>query len=592
MNRRIRHLPLILLLAFVPALPALAQLSIERTISVGQTVADRGFYVSSFNWANTGIVDITDVNVQLTLSAAPSSTMRLGQMYATLTHGVAQESERAAVLLNRPGVTSANAFGSSLGSLDVWFDDSGSAANVFGITNSSGTYQADGRLGVDPYGTRVAYDAAQITAGLSALNGAWLESGTWSLLVADAQSGNRAEIDSWSLRVLGTAAAEGTVDPGQAATISVAGAGTQTFGAVVSSTGSGAGAVKLAPVNGAKLWLSNGLSGAGDFRKQGEGILRLEGVSSNFSGKVVVDSGEVQLASSGALGTSGRLEIAGSNAIVRLLNSAVISNAIVVSNGSTARLDGVGRLAGGISGGGGLVKEGASTVTIEGLNTFTGATDISAGKLIVNGDISSSAVTVRSNAVLGGSGVVGSAVIENGGVIAPGNSPGSITNIGNLTWSGGGFYDWEIFNVAGTPGSEWDLIDVTGQLLFTNLSPTNQFSINLFSLSALPNTVGSLSGWNSNTNYSWTILSAASPITGFNAANFTLNLANFTNYNSLSGGLFTLAAQGNNLNLLFTASVGGGGGGQPIPEPGTWAAAALLAIAAIYIRLRRRSAAQ
>lgn len=591
MKRRIRQLPLILLSAVAPALPAFAQLSIERTITLDQTVPDRGFYVSSFAWTNTGIVDITDVNVQLTLSAAPSSTMRLGQMYATLTHGLAHESERVAVLLNRPGVTSANAFGSSLGSLDVWFDDSGSAANVFGITNSSGTYQADGRIGVNPFGTRVAYNSNQITAGLSALNGAWQDSGTWSLLVADAQSGNRAEIDSWSLRVLGTPATNGIVNPGAAATISVVGAGTQTFGAAVASASTGASAVKLAPVTGAKLWFSNGLSGAGDFRKQGEGILRLEGVSSNFSGKVVVDSGEVQLASSGALGTSGRLEIAGSNAIVRLLNSAVISNAIIVSNGSTARLDGVGRLAGGISGGGGLVKEGASTVTIEGNNTFTGATDISAGKLIVNGDISSSAVTVRSNAILGGSGAVGSAVIESGGVIAPGNSPGTMTNIGNLTWSGGGFYDWEIFNVAGVAGqtNTWDLIDVTGQLLFTNLSPTNQFSINLFSLSALPNTVGSLSGWNSNTNYSWTILSAASPITGFNAANFTLNLANFTNYNSLSGGLFTLAAQGNNLNLLFTASVGGGGGGQPIPEPGTWAAAALLAIAAGYIRFRRRA---
>ena len=51
----------------------------------------------------------------------------------------------------------------------------------------------------------------------------------------------------------------------------------------------------------------------------------------------------------------------------------------------------------------------------------------------------------------------------------------------------------------------------------------------------------------------------------------------------------SLAAQGNDLNLLFTAGVGGGGGGQPIPEPGTWAAAALLAIAAGYIRFRRRA---
>ena len=590
MNRHIRPLALILLSAFVPALPAFAQLSIERTITLDQIVPDRGFYVSSFVWSNTGIVSISDVNVQLSLSAAPGTTMRLGQMYASLTHGVALESERVAVLLNRPGVNNINAFGSNLGSLNVWFDDSVSAQNVYGITNASGTYAADGRIGVNPFGPRVAYNSNQNTAGLSALNGEWQESGRWSLLVADAQSGNRAEVDSWTLRVIGEGASNGVVNPGDASTIKSA-AGTQTIAAAVNASGTGVNAVNLSPAEGAKLLLSGGLSGAGDFRKQGNGILRLEGVSSNFSGKVVVDSGEVQLASSGALGTSGRLEIVGSNPLVRLVNSAVISNAIVLSNAGTTRFDGSGSLAGGISGTGGIVKEGASTLTIAGVNTFTGPTDVTAGKLVVNGVMSNSPVTVQSNAVIGGTGSVGEMTIFSGGTLAPGNSPGTMTNVGNLTWSGGGNYDWEIFNVAGSPGSEWDFIDVTGQLLFSGLSPTNQFSINLFSLSALPNTVGSLSGWNPNNNYSWTILSAGSSITGFNAANFTLNLANFTNNNALSGGLFSLAAQGNDLNLLFTANVGGGGG-QPIPEPGTWAAAALLAIAACYIRLRRRSAAQ
>ena len=590
MNRHIRPLALILLSAFVPALPAFAQLSIERTITLDQIVPDRGFYVSSFVWSNTGIVSISDVNVQLSLSAAPGTTMRLGQMYASLTHGVALESERVAVLLNRPGVNNINGFGSNLGSLNVWFDDSVSAQNVYGITNASGTYAADGRIGVNPFGPRVAYNSNQNTAGLSALNGEWQESGRWSLLVADAQSGNRAVIDSWTLRVIGEGASNGVVNPGDASTIKSA-AGTQTIAAAVNASGTGVNAVNLSPAEGAKLLLSGGLSGAGDFRKQGNGILRLEGVSSNFSGKVVVDSGEVQLASSGALGTSGRLEIVGSNPLVRLVNSAVISNAIVLSNAGTTRFDGSGRLAGGISGTGGIVKEGATTLTIAGVNTFTGPTDVTAGKLVVNGVMSNSPVTVQSNAVIGGTGSVGEMTIFAGGTLAPGNSPGAMTNVGNLTWSGGGFYDWEIFNVAGSPGSEWDFIDVTGQLLFSGLSATNQFSINLFSLSALPNTVGSLSGWNPNTNYSWTILSAGSSITGFNAANFTLNLANFTNNNALSGGLFSLAAQGGDLNLLFTAAVGGGGG-QPIPEPGTWAAAALLAIAACYIRLRRRSAAQ
>ncbi|MEY3481328.1 MAG: hypothetical protein RIQ71_2103, partial [Verrucomicrobiota bacterium] len=60
---------------------------------------------------------------------------------------------------------------------------------------------------------------------------------------------------------------------------------------------------------------------------------------------------------------------------------------------------------------------------------------------------------------------------------------------------------------------------------------------------------------------------------------------NFTNNNALSGGLFTLAASGNDLNLIFTAA--GGPGPSAVPEPGTWAAAALLAGAA-FMRWRRR----
>jgi autotransporter-associated beta strand protein len=247
-----------------------------------------------------------------------------------------------------------------------------------------------------------------------------------------------------------------------------------------------------------------------------------------------------------------------------------------------------GNSAGAISGAGGLVKAGADALTLAGQNTFSGATTVEAGKLVVNGSISNSAVTVQSGAVLGGSGAVGATTILAGATIAPGNSPGTLTNIGDLTWSGGGSYDWEIFNATGTPGTDWDFIAVTDQLLFADISSTNRFNINIYSLSALPDTLGPLAGWNPTTNFSWTILSASNGLVGFNAANFTLNLGNFANNNSLGGGLFSLAQQGNDVKLLFTVGEPGPGP-EPVPEPGTWAAAALLAVAAGYTRWRRRS---
>ena len=406
-----------------------ATLSIERTVTVDQNVPDLGNYVSTVTWTNMGITNITDVNVQLSMTSAAGSTMRLGNMYATLTHGLASEDERVAVLLNRPGVNNTNAFGSNLGSLNVWFDDSVSATNVYGITNATGTYAADGRLGVNPYGPRVAYDTNQITAGLSALNGQWLESGTWSLLVADAQRNAVARLSSWSLRVIGEGASSGTIDPGAGSTISVTGTGTQTFGATVASTGTGANAVALNPDSGAQLQFEGGLAGSGDFRLEGAGTVRIEGDSSAFTGRLLVNSGEVQLASSGALGTDGRMEIAGTGSLLTLLDGVVIANLVTVTNGASGRLAGAGELAGRIDGTGSLVKEGTGTIILSASNGFAGGLFLNAGAILARntGSFGSGLLTQSNGSTL---------VIDTTGTVANAMSIYRISTLQNVTLSG------------------------------------------------------------------------------------------------------------------------------------------------------------
>lgn len=280
---------------------------------VNQTIPDRGQSVSMslLDLANAGMTTITDVNVNLSLSSlSDSSPMRLGQVYASLTYGVASEDERMAVLLNRPGVSNSSAFGSSLSSLNVTFDDS-AETNIFNLASGTGTYQADGRLGVNPYASGVAYHSGNINAGLSALNGSLLESKQFSLLVADTQQGAGAKLDSWGVKVTGTAASSGLLNLGAGGSVRATGT-TQSVGATVVSSSSGSGAVGLLATANQTLNLSGGLSGSGEFNKTGTGTVKV-GDSAGFTGTLNVNEGKVVV--DGAL-ASGSTTVVGSGGLL------------------------------------------------------------------------------------------------------------------------------------------------------------------------------------------------------------------------------------------------------------------------------------
>ena len=65
---------------------AYAQLIIERTVAVNQTIADRGQYVSTITWANTGLSSISRAAISFSFSSADvTRPMILGQFYGSLT---------------------------------------------------------------------------------------------------------------------------------------------------------------------------------------------------------------------------------------------------------------------------------------------------------------------------------------------------------------------------------------------------------------------------------------------------------------------------------------------------------------------------
>jgi len=289
-------------LAFLGAASANAQeVTWLRNVEVNQTVSDRGQSVSLLDMANSGMGSITDVNVNLSLSSlTQDNPMWLGQIYSTLTYGVASEGVRTAVLLNRPGVTDSNAFGSGLSSINVTFDDS-AAANIFSVASGTGTYQADGRLGVNPYASGVAYSAGDINARLSALNGSLLQNQQLSLLVADTRQGAVSKLDRWGVQIKGTAASSGTINTGAGGSVAATGTGAQTVGATVQSSSTGSGAVGLLAGASQTLNLSGGLSGGGEFNKTGSGTVKV-GDSAGFTGTLNVNEGRALVA--GALGTT------------------------------------------------------------------------------------------------------------------------------------------------------------------------------------------------------------------------------------------------------------------------------------------------
>jgi autotransporter-associated beta strand protein len=309
----------------------------------------------------------------------------------------------------------------------------------------------------------------------------------------------------------------------------------------------------------------------------GVGILNLTGGTATLSGNISDGGGSSTLSLNG-----GVLDMGGFN----IGSGAQVIDTLTFASGT---LKNVGEINGGVA----LNKTTGGTLFIEGTNTYTGPTNVDAGKVVVGGSVAGD-INVASGATLASGHNLSSQVaaisaasdLVNGATVAPGDTGGGalstigvLNSTGNVSLgvSGGGNQAAHLsIEIGGTAsdGSEYDqvrLIGASSTLTLDNVD-LDLLAVNSFNPTALtlPTMNIGTGQFNLDGDKFFLIIGSTAPVGG-TFANQGGPAPEFLGYNTITLGnqLFAISYHAN-----FGAQTFDGGNDvalMVIPEPNSWA---------------------
>ncbi len=250
--------------------------------------------------------------------------------------------------------------------------------------------------------------------------------------------------------------------------------------------------------NGIDLTLAGSLgSGAGGFTKAGAGNLTLNGTAT-YTGNSLLSLGTVTIGANNALGNGGNLTLA-AGATLSFSGSQSLSHGLVTTSGASPAIIGSGTITASrgflfnntgdiaisavLAGAGGVFKAQTNMLTLAGLNTYVGTTEVQAGTLSFD----------SIGNVGGGASALGNPATAQAGIIRMGLTTAATT----LTYTGSGHSSNRLIGMQGTTGGVTLNADGSGAISYGGARFENAGNKNLTlggaADSALINSIGGLS---------------------------------------------------------------------------------------------------